>query len=80
MAEGWMQGIAAAVAHGNPAAVQEIIRDVRSGLDEQMASETEPTGTVGGGDRNESSGAAGGDVTPESGGGEPSSEAETLEE
>jgi len=80
MTDGWMHGIATAVAHGNPATVQEIIRDVRKGLDEQMASETEPAGTVGGSDRDESGGAASGDVTPEPGGGEPSGEAETLEE
>ena len=80
MSDDWMHGIAAAVAHGDRSTVQEIMHDVRSGLDEQMASETEPAGTVGGGDRNESSGAAGGDVPQEPGSGEPSGEAEALEE
>lgn len=80
MADDWMHGIATAVAHGNPAAVTEIIRDVRKGLDEQMAAETQSAGTVGGSDRDESGGAAGGDVAPESGSGEPSGETETLEE
>jgi len=80
MVDAWMHSIAAAVARGDRGIYQEVIRDVRSRLDEQMAPETQPAGTVVGGDRDEGGGASGGDVATESGSGEPSGEAETLEE
>ncbi|MCP4854328.1 MAG: hypothetical protein GY903_07535 [Fuerstiella sp.] len=74
-----MHSIAAAVARGDRGIYQEVIRDVRSRLDEQMAPETQLTRAMGGSDRDESGRAASGDVATESGGGEPSGEAEALE-
>ena len=80
MVDAWMHSIAAAVARGDRGVYQEVIRDVRSRLDEQMASETITPRAMGGSHRHESGGATGGDVATESGGGEPSSETEALEE
>ncbi len=80
MADGWMHGIAAAVAQNKPGRIGNIIHDIRAGLDEQMAQEAVTSGTVGGSDRHESGRAASGDVAPKSGSGEPSGATETLEE
>ena len=79
MTDGWMHGIAAAVAQNKPGRIGNIIHDIRAGLDEQMDEEAEPAGTVGGSDRHESGRATGGDVAAEPGGGEPSGAAEALE-
>ena len=69
-----------AIRDGDQNAINSVARDAAGYLDEQMAQETESTGTVGGSDRDQSGGATSGDVPTESGSGEPSSATETLEE
>ena len=56
MSDGWMHGLATAVAQRTPARISEIMRDVRSELDRQLDEEAESTRIVGGSDRDEGGG------------------------